>query len=223
MRGDAGTRGRCIGQLLAALEELKLADRTVVVLFSDNGGYLNKTSVAPLRGGKGQFYEGGLRVPLIVRWPGQVKGGSVCHVPVAGVDLYPTFVEIAGTKQPQNHLLDGESLLPLLRGTGLLRRQALFWHHPLYTFGYDQSPCGVIRSGNYKLIEFFEDNHLELYDLAADAGEQENLAPAMPDKARELSEALKGCRASLQAPMPKLRTGKESATPPKNIGRKNTS
>jgi arylsulfatase A-like enzyme len=196
------------------LDELKLADRTVVVLFSDNGGYLGKTSVLPLRGGKGQFYEGGIRVPLIVRWPVRIKAGSVCQVPVEGIDLYPTFIELAGATPPKKHVLDGESLLPLLCGAGTLHRQALFWHHPLYTFGYDQTPCGVIRSGNYKLIEFFEDRHLELYDLARDLGEQRNLAPAMPDKARELHRMLKEWRADLRAPMPQVRADAKPAPAP---------
>jgi arylsulfatase A-like enzyme len=109
--------------------------------------------------------------------------------------------------------LDGESLLPLLQATGVLQRKALFWHHPLYTFGFDQPPCGVIRSGNYKLIEFFEDNHLELFDLARDLGEEKNLAAAMPGKARELHALLQGWRASQQAPMPAPRTGKRSPVP----------
>jgi arylsulfatase A-like enzyme len=197
-----------VGRLLTALDELKLSERTVVVLFSDNGGYLGKTSVAPLRGGKGQFYEGGIRVPLIVRWPGRIKAGSVCRTPVAGIDLYPTFLDVAGATRPRNHVLDGESLQPLLQGTGALQRDTLFWHHPLYTFGFDQSPCGVIRSGNYKLIEFFEDNHLELYDLAQDPGEQRNLAATMPDRSSQLHAQLKGWRASLHAPMPQTRTDK---------------
>jgi arylsulfatase A-like enzyme len=199
-----------IGEVLAALDKLKLADKTVVVLFSDNGGYLRKTAVAPLRGGKGQYYEGGIRVPLIIRWPGQVKAGSVCQVPVAGIDLYPTLIGIAGAAPSPSHPLDGESLLPLLQATGVLQRKALFWHHPLYTFGFDQPPCGVIRSGNYKLIEFYEDNHLELYDLAEDVGEQQNLVSALPEKAKALQELLANWRQSLNAPMPKPRTGMES-------------
>lgn len=202
-----------IGMVLEELDELKLTDRTVVVLFSDNGGFLRLTSIDPLRGGKGQLYEGGIRVPLIVRWPGGVQAGSVCHAPVIGTDLYPTFLELAGASLPPNHALDGLSLVPLLRGQSSLCREAIFWHQPLYTFGFDQSPCSVIRAGDYKLIEFFEDDHLELYDLSSDLGERVNLAASMPDRVRELHARLKDWRGSLHAPLPQQRVGNEAATP----------
>jgi arylsulfatase A-like enzyme len=202
-----------IGIVLDELDKLKLTDRTIVVLFSDNGGFLRFTSVDPLRGGKGQFYEGGIRVPLIVRWPGSLKAGTVCHEPVIGTDLYPTLLELAGTSRRPNHALDGLSVVPLLRGQSSLDREAIFWHQPLYTFGFDQAPCSVIRAGDYKLIEFFEDQHLELYDLSNDMGEQVNLAASMPDRARELHEQLQDWRASLHAPLPRPRAGREAAKP----------
>jgi arylsulfatase A-like enzyme len=202
-----------IGMVLDELERLNLTERTVVVLFSDNGGFLRHTSVDPLRGGKGQFYEGGIRVPLIVRWPGVVKAGGVCHEPIIGTDLYPTLLELVGASLPPNHALDGVSFLALLRGQSSLDREAIFWHQPLYTFGFDQSPCSVIRAGDYKLIEFFEDHHLELYDLSSDLGERVNLAASMPDRARELHERLKDWRASLHAPLPQPQVGKQAAKP----------
>jgi arylsulfatase A-like enzyme len=202
-----------IGMVLDELERLNLTERTVVVFFSDNGGFLRLTSVDPLRGGKGQFYEGGIRVPLIVRWPGVVKAGGVCHEPIIGTDLYPTLLELVGALLPPNHALNGVSFLALLRGQSSLDREAIFWHQPLYTFGFDQSPCSVIRAGDYKLIEFFEDHHLELYDLSSDLGERVNLAASMPDRARELHERLKDWRASLHAPLPQPQVGKQAAKP----------
>ncbi|MEJ2050804.1 MAG: sulfatase, partial [Calditrichota bacterium] len=118
-----------IGRILHTLEELHLAENTVVVFFSDNGGHGNVTSMEPLRGSKGMIYEGGIRVPLIVRWPGRISSGTVCKVPVIGLDFYPTILEMAGVDLP-DQVLDGESLVPLLRGGQQLRRDAIFWHFP---------------------------------------------------------------------------------------------
>jgi len=196
-----------IGRILKKLNELGLANDTVVVFFSDNGGLRQRfdgkgttvTTNAPLRDEKGTLYEGGIREPLIVRWPGVVKPGSVCSVPVSSVDVCPTFLETAGVKGDPSHVLDGESLLPLLKQTGELKRDAVFWHYPHY---HHSTPAGAIRTGDWKLIEFFEDNRLELYNLKTDIGEKNNLAQEMPEKARELQWRLAGWRRSVKADMP---------------------
>jgi arylsulfatase A len=193
-------------QLLDKLEELGIADRTVVVFFSDNGGliqtYTGKgpivTSNAPLREEKGTLYEGGTRVPLIVRWPGVAEPGSECSVPVTSVDLLPTMLQIAGI-EPGEHPVDGKSILPLLRGKDSLKREALYWHYPHY---HHCAPCGSIRRGKYKLIEYYEDGALELYDLEEDIGEQSNLADQTPKRAADLQKRLSEWRESVNAQMP---------------------
>jgi arylsulfatase A-like enzyme len=189
-----------VGRLMHKLDELKIADRTVVVFTSDNGGYGQVTAQPPLRGAKSDPYEGGIRVPLIVRWPGVVKAGSVSDTPATSVDFFPTFCEIAGVKPDPGHKVDGVSLVPLLKQTGGLGRDALFWHYPHYN---DRAtPHGIVRQGDFKLIEFFEDGRLELYDLKADAGEKDDLAPTRPDKAREMQRLLADWRRQVGAQMP---------------------
>jgi arylsulfatase A len=196
-----------VGRILKKLDELNLSERTVVVFFSDNGGLRQRfdgkgeivTSNAPLRAEKGTLYEGGIRVPLIVRWPGAIKAGSVCSVPVTSVDFYPTFLEIAGGKGEANHVLDGESLLPLLGGAREMNRDAIFWHYPHY---HHSTPAGAIRTGNWKLIEFFEEDKVELYNLEGDVGEKNNRTAKMPEKARQLRRRLAAWRRSVGAEMP---------------------
>ena len=159
-----------VGRLLAKLDELNLSDNTLVIFTSDNGGLSRVTNNAPLREGKGSPYEGGIRVPLLVRWPGKVKPDSECEVPVHTVDFYPTFIQVASAKvvlalaesekpdaAKSAATLDGESLLPLLTQTGPLQRPALFWHMPTYTTNYGRTPCAVIREGDWKLIHWFGD------------------------------------------------------------------
>jgi len=201
-----------VGRIMARLDELKLAENTVVFFFSDNGGYGGATSMAPLRGAKGMLYEGGIREPTIVRWPGRVKPGSTCDVPVIGLDFYPTMLEIAGSRGDPKHVLDGESIVPLLAGTGSLKRDAIFWHFPAYLQAHSgakspwrTTPAGAVRQGDYKLIEFFEDGRLELYDLKKDIGEKDNLAEAMPAKTRALHKRLVEWRKSVNAPVPTQR------------------
>jgi len=184
-----------VGRILEALEKSGVAGRTVVVFTSDNGGLVSSTSNRPLRAGKGSWYEGGVRVPLIVRGPGIGPAGSVRETPVITMDLYPTLLEMAGLKVPAGHVVDGMSLAPLLRGSGGLSRAALFWHYPHYHPG-GATPYGAVRRGDLKLIESYEDGSLELYDLARDAGESENLA------ARELRDLLAEWRRSVGAQMP---------------------
>lgn len=190
-----------VGRVLAKLEELKLSSRTVVVFTSDNGGLLQNTSNKPLRAGKGSAYEGGVRVPMIVRWPGVVKSGSACGTPVISLDGYPTLLELAGVKPDPKQIVDGASLAPILKGTGGPARDTLFWHYPHYHPG-GATPHGAVRQGDLRLVEFFEDNHVELYNLKDDVGETRDLATEMPEKAAELRRILGGWRASVGAQMP---------------------
>ncbi|MCX8512610.1 MAG: sulfatase, partial [Chthoniobacteraceae bacterium] len=146
-----------VGRLLAFLDELRIADNTVVIFTSDNGGMGRVASNAPLREAKGSPYEGGSRVPLILRWPGRVKPDSQCDVPVHAVDYYPTYAEIAGGTTPAGHKIDGLSVLPLLTQGGTIARDTLAWHMPSYTAMYGRTPCAVIRKGDWKLIHWFGD------------------------------------------------------------------
>ena len=198
-----------VGAVCDKLDELGLSGNTLVFFFSDNGGYANATSMAPLRGSKGMLYEGGIRVPMIARWPGKIKPASVCDVPVIGIDFYPTFLEIAGAAKPAGQVLDGESIVPLLKGAGSLKRNAIFWHFPAYLEPYNDSqwpwrttPAGAVRLGDWKLIEFFEDGKVELYNLKDDIGEKSDLAAAKPAKAKELHRVLLQWRKSVGAPVP---------------------
>jgi len=196
-----------VGRILDKLHELDLDENTVVVFFSDNGGLRQRfdgdgpivSTNAPLRDEKGTLYEGGIREPLIVRWPGVVEPGSVCDVPVSSVDFYPTLLDIAGAQRDPGHVLDGVSLQPLLKQAGGLDRDAVFWHYPHY---HHSTPAGAIRSGDWKLIEFFEDGRLELYNLKEDIAEAHNVAADMPQKAAELQKKLAAWRASVGAEMP---------------------
>jgi len=200
-----------VGRLLDLLDELRLSERTVVVFTSDNGGVRRFTSMAPLRAGKGSFYEGGIRVPMIVRWPEKIQSGTQCHTPVSGIDIYPTFLELASTPKPIGTILDGVSLVLLLRKRGKLEERPLFWHFPIYLEGGNQETCdpvfrtrpgSVIRLGDWKLHEYFEDGGLELYNLKEDIGETENLIETYPEKAKELHEKLNSWREKLEALVP---------------------
>lgn len=206
-----------VGRILATLDRLKLADNTLVIFYSDNGGVGGYRAIGidgareitmqtPLRGGKGMLYEGGVRVPMIVRWPGVVKQGSRCDTPVNSVDFYPTLAEIAGGKKPR--LLDGQSIRPLLTGK-TTRRDAIFWHFPGYLQARNDgstwrtTPAGSIRAGDWKLIEFFETGRLELYNLKDDIGEKTNLAESNPAMRDKLHEKLRDWRKATDAPMPR--------------------
>ena len=213
-----------VGRIMDKLDELKLADNTLVIFYSDNGGHggyatiggptgRNITDNAPLRGGKGMFYEGGVRVPLIVRWPATIAAGSVCETPVIGIDFYPTFLGLAGATGDPKHQLDGVSLAPLFRssGKGPLDRDAIYWHFPGYLQAnvkagtWRTTPAGSIRSGDHKLIEFFEDGRLEMYDLGADLGETHDLVATHPELATKLHGKLLAWRQRVGAPMPRRR------------------
>jgi len=198
-----------VGRVMDKLDELDIADNTIVVFFSDNGGFINKfnlkvvTNNYPLRSGKGSLYEGGIRDPLIIRWPGMTQPGSVCNEPVSSIDFYPTFLEMTSLAGDPKHNsdMDGLSLVPQLKNPGAkLKRQALYWHYPHYY--PTTTPVSSIRQGEWKLLEYFEDNHVELYNLENDIGEQKNLAETMPEKAKELRKHLDDWRKAVNAQMP---------------------
>jgi len=175
-------------RIMAVLDECGVADRTVVIFTSDNGGLMGPTDNAPLRSGKGYPYEGGIRVPLIVRWPGVVEPGTVSNVPVTSVDYFPTILEIAQIDEPKDRAIDGLSLVPVLKQTGGLDREDLFWHFPHYRFA--RGPYSIIRSGDWKLIKWYQDSEFELFNLAKDLGEATDLAAEMPEKVKELDAKL---------------------------------
>ncbi len=206
-----------VGRVMEKLDALNLADNTVLIFTSDNGGvggYVREgikktkdiTDNSPLRSGKGSLYEGGTREPFVIRWPGITQAGSTCDIPTIHVDIFPTFLEIANAPKPRQ-VLDGESLVNLFRNPDAkLQREAIFQHFPGYlgagTDSWRTTPVSLIQSGNWKLMEFLEDGHLELYDLSKDIGESHNLATFMPEKARELRSQLNAWRAEVNAPMP---------------------
>jgi len=184
---------KAVGDVLDHLEELGLDDSTAVIFTSDNGGLSTSegspTSNLPLRGGKGWLYEGGIREPLLIRWPSVTKPGSICETPVISTDFYPTILEIAGLPaKPEQHL-DGVSLAPLLKGEGKLERDTLYWHYPHYS-NQGGIPGAAIRRGNWKLIERFEDGRVNLYHLGEDLGEKKDIAERYPEKVSELKAAL---------------------------------
>jgi arylsulfatase A-like enzyme len=199
------TMDRSLGQLLDALDRLGLAENTVVFFMSDNGGLSTAegapTSNLPLRAGKGWLYEGGIREPMIVKWPGIIEPGSVSNVPVISTDFYPTILEMAGLPLRTRQHLDGVSLVPLLRRSGSTDERALYWHYPHYG-NQGGSPASAVRVGDWKLIEFFEDRRLELYNLKDDLGERHNLLAAQPKKAAELHEKLRAWRSAVGARLP---------------------
>ncbi len=193
-----------VGAILVRLEQLGIAEETVVVFFSDNGGLSKNdtiTSNKPLRGEKSTAWEGGVRVPLIVKWPG--KAPAVIDEPAMSVDLFPTLLEVAGVDSPAK--VDGKSLVPALTGEPGFERGPIYWHYPHYNAHTPVETCtpyGAIREGPFKLLEFYEDGHLELYDLREDISETRDLAESMSDKARELQAKLHDWRKSVGAQMP---------------------
>lgn len=203
-----------VGTIIDAIEQLELRDNTFIFFMSDNGGLGRYASMSPLRGEKGTLYEGGIRVPLIIDGPG-LQQSAIIREPVSGVDLLPTIVDMAGldieTIVP-HPLTDGMSLLPIIRAdapNATLDRPAIFWHFPAYLQAYDRgvdpwrtTPAGAVRAGQYKLLEFFEDGRLELYDLDADPGETTNLALTEPDIRDRLLEMLRAWRTEANAPVP---------------------
>jgi len=211
-----------VGRVLAALDEMKITDQTLVIFTSDNGGLGGYSSAdkelpngitdnAPLKGGKGMLYEGGIRVPMIVRWPGHTRAASTTTTPLITVDFLPTLAEISGAALPPGQIRDGISFVKLLNGKNLPERP-LFWHFPGYLQAYGRrgawrtTPASAVRLGDWKLIEFFEDGRLELYHTGRDIGETKNLAGSEPAVTRRLHALLTDWRTRVKAQMP---TGKD--------------
>ncbi|WKN42938.1 sulfatase [Tunicatimonas pelagia] len=195
-----------VGQIMQLLDSLGISDQTLVIFTSDNGGLelRNITQNDPLRAGKGSAYEGGIRVPMIVRWPKAKRNVEIIDEPVITMDVFATVANVLGTGGAQDYHQDGVNLLPLLeREAETLEREALYWHYPHYHPG-GASPYSAIRQGNYKLIEFLEDEHLELYNLEDDIGEANNLISEVPEVANDLYNQLETWRneVSAQDPVP---------------------
>lgn len=192
-----------LGTIMDKLEQLQIADRTVIIFASDNGGWSHVTSNAPLRDGKASEYEGGIRVPLVIKWPSGGRRGAVCSELVTSTDFYPTLLEMAGLPLAPEQHIDGVSLVPLLKGDGHLQREALYWHFPHYHSTV--APWGAVRKGDWKLIEHFEKDGADrfaLYNLRDDIGERNNLAQSNQVKARELQHLLETWQRSVGAQMP---------------------
>ncbi len=210
-----------VGRIRAKLKELGLEDNTIIIFFSDNGGMsaanfgnpkhkiatsnLNKafsTSNLPLRGGKGWFYEGGIREPLIIKWPHTGKSGTLCNVPVISVDFFPTIMEMAGISyDKEKYVLDGESLVPYVKGKASAKDRPIFWHFPHYSNHGQQSPEGAVRYGDFKLIEYYENFEVQLFNLKDDPEEQHDLSKLNPDKTKELRSILHTWRKDVNAQM----------------------
>jgi arylsulfatase A-like enzyme len=224
-----------VNRVLATLRELNLASNTLVIFTSDNGGvggYEREgiqggsiTDNAPLKGGKGMLYEGGIRVPYVFWWPGKIAPAVTCDEPINSVDLYPTLLELAGAKPPARQPLDGTSYADLLLsgGKSARERKPLFWHFPGYLGAggntWRTTPVGVIRSGDWKLMDFFEDGHLELYNLRQDIGETNNLAFHEQERAVALHQQLLRWRKEIRAPMPTPNVESGSPTPDAQRGK----
>ena len=197
-----------VGRIVARLAQLGLTDDTVVIFTSDNGGTRQYT--APLKGSKGELYEGGIRVPLVVAWPTIAQRGSTSDVPVASIDLYPTLLDLSGAAAPTGQPLDGISWAAILRGGPPLERRRLFWHFPCYVGR--ATPSSAVREGDFKLVEFFEDGgHVELYNLRDDPGERRDLASLEPARSKALAATLHAWHRETRATLP---TGENPAYDP---------
>jgi arylsulfatase A len=193
-----------VGRIRDTLSELGLADDTIIIFTSDNGGRVPTTSNAPLRVGKGSAYEGGVRVPLIVYWPGVTQAGSQSDSPTITMDLFPTILEMTGQKVDRDAVCDGVSLVPVFKGGESLPDRALYWHYPHYQH-YQQggaTPYSAIRKGDYRLIEYLDDSRVELYNVQDDIGEQHNTADSKPEIVEALRDDLHAWRKSVNAQMP---------------------
>jgi arylsulfatase A-like enzyme len=203
-----------IGRIMQVLKEEGISDNTMVIFFSDNGGIANISSQFPARAGKGSYYDGGIREPMIISWPKCLPKGKVVEEPVTGLDFYPTILEAANIPQDKTHMLDGLSLMSLMVKNKPLKRDALFWHFPIYLQGIhpvkDQArdplfrtrPGTVMRKGKWKLHEYFEDGALELYDLEKDPGEWNNLVNNKPQKVKKMHQQMLDWRREMNAPVP---------------------
>jgi len=204
-----------VGRLISFLKESGLYENTLLIFTSDNGGLHEISRQWPLRAGKGSYFEGGIRVPMIAVWPEIIDPSSFSQQPVSQIDLYPTFLEAAGIPKPEDKILDGQSLLPVFQGDSLPDR-SLYWHFPVYLQAYSENnpdthdryfrtrPGSVILKYPWKLHEYFEDGRLELYNLELDIREKTNLRDQYPEKAKVLHEELKNWRNELGAPVPEM-------------------
>ena len=196
-----------VGQVLSKLDHLGLRDKTMVIFYSDNGGKETFARQDPLRSGKGWLYEGGIRVPLVVRWPGYTDPGSTTDHLMTTVDFFPTFLELLDDTDAPNDL-DGESFLDVLKGQASRTDRALYWHYPHYHVGSGMVPAGAVRRGKYKLIEWFEGtvagsgHKYELFDLAEEISERRDLTGSRPEIADQLRADLAAWRARVGAQMP---------------------
>ena len=199
-----------VGEIVKALDELGLAENTILVFLSDNGGLSTlsggktwmPTSNLPLRAGKAWVYEGGIRIPFIIRWPGKIEAETVNHLPSVSTDLLPTLLDMTGLDLiPEQHV-GGENLWPSIKDNVPLDRETLFWHFPHYS-GSGATPAAAVRKGDYKLILWFEDDSVELYNLNNDLGEQNNLVKTHPEIATALMAELKAWLEDVDANMPK--------------------
>ena len=209
-----------VGRIREAVQAQGLAGKTLIVFTSDNGGFSGATWNEPLKGAKGAFFEGGIRVATCMSWPGVIKAGSVCETPVTGVDYFPTFAQLAGANLPTHQPVDGQSLVPLILGKSALENRSIFWHYPLYlegaqyntvvnVYGTDipywrATPCSVIRQGDWKLMQFFEDDSVKLFNLKEDLGEIRDLAHSEPEKAAMLLEELRAWQKRTGAVIPSV-------------------
>ena len=195
---------QAVGKIMNVLDKHKLTDDTMFIFTSDNGGAVHfpATDNAPLRKGKGYAYEGGIREPFIIRWPGKVKAGAVCNTPVCSINLLPTIATATGAKMPDK-TIDGLDLTPLLKQTGDLKRKTLYWHFPHYWWGTRIKPYSIIRDGDWKLIRRYESGKRELYNLKDDLSEKTDQAAAMPKKVAELDAKLTAWLESVGAKLPK--------------------
>ena len=200
-----------IGRLVDLLTETDKIDNTFILFTSDNGGVYKITKQWPLRAGKGSYYEGGIREPMFVFWKGKIPAGTKSDVPVTNLDFFPTILDVAGIATPADKVLDGKSILPALTGNGTLRERPLFWHFPIYLGGGNREtqdpvfrtrPGSAIRLGDWKLIQYFENDDLELYNLKEDIGEKNNLILTNTGKTKELLNLLKKWRNETNAPVP---------------------
>ena len=196
-----------VGQVLSELDRLGLRDNTMVIFYSDNGGKETFARQDPLRSGKGWLYEGGVRVPLVIRWPGHTEPGSTTDHLMTTVDFLPTFLELLDDADSPDDL-DGESFLDVLKGQAPRTERALYWHYPHYHVGSGMLPAGAVRRGNYKLIEWFEGTvagsgrKYELFDLAEDISESRDLTGSRPEVAERLRADLEAWRGHVGAQMP---------------------
>jgi arylsulfatase A-like enzyme len=200
-----------IGRLISNLENSGKLENTFILFSSDNGGPFEITRQRPLRAGKGSYYEGGIRVPMFASWKGKIKAGTLSDISVSNLDFYPTILKIAGVSIPPGKTLDGFNILPLMTGTGTLEPRPMFWHFPIYLENgnaetqdslFRTRPGSAIRCGDWKLIQYFENNDIELYNLKEDPGEEKNLARIKMEKRDELLKILDDWRKEINAPVP---------------------